>query len=398
MPIKPGKEPGTYRIWVQLPHRKQRECKRRCSYKDAQAIEARMLLERDAALRAGPGTPGQGTSTDSRQVQTFEHFCVTRYGPYGRRELRPSTWASRRYQIPMLCRTVIYPPRGGAPNGTTLGEILLPEFSPAVVEALKDARLRATYGPSKRPIKRTAINNDLRTLSAVLSYARRLADIAAPPKFPIPPLSTRGEKRRVRAWTTDEVNALFAAAHREALELVPMLAFLLNTGCRKGECIACEWSWVDIPRDGLAVLRIPANEVWSPKNDLPREVTISDALRAVLLGIKRAPTVHAKYVFVTRDGGRYAHFPTRWWHAARNAAGLTGGVHQTRHTFASHFLRATKDLPLLSRVLGQSLARVTEMYVHMLPGHLAESRNAVNIAPVVSVPEEVQSESKKTQA
>ena len=45
------------------------------------------------------------------------------------------------------------------------------------------------------------------------------------------------------------------------------------------------------------------------------------------------------------------------------------------------FLRRRPDLPLLGRILGQSTLRVTERYTHMLPGHLAEGRNVVLVAP-----------------
>jgi hypothetical protein len=57
-----------------------------------------------------------------------------------------------------------------------------------------------------------------------------------------------------------------------------------------------------------------------------------------------------------------------------------GGPHKARHTFASHFLRARPDLFLLGRVLGRSHSRVTELYGHLLPDHLAEARNVEDVA------------------
>jgi len=35
----------------------------------------------------------------------------------------------------------------------------------------------------------------------------------------------------------------------------------------------------------------------------------------------------------------------------------------------------------LAQVLGHSDQRVTELYAHLLPGHLARARNAVNLGP-----------------
>jgi len=50
-----------------------------------------------------------------------------------------------------------------------------------------------------------------------------------------------------------------------------------------------------------------------------------------------------------------------------------------RHTYASHFLSAVPDLFELARVLGHTHVRITELYTHLLPGHLERSRNAVTL-------------------
>ena len=69
------------------------------------------------------------------------------------------------------------------------------------------------------------------------------------------------------------------------------------------------------------------------------------------------------------------------------APALKGGPHKARHTYASHFLRTRPDLFLLGRVLGHSHSRVTELYGHLLPDHLAEARNVVQFAsPAASPP------------
>ncbi len=54
-----------------------------------------------------------------------------------------------------------------------------------------------------------------------------------------------------------------------------------------------------------------------------------------------------------------------------------------RHTFASHFLQKVPDLFLLAQVLGHSHQRLTELYAHLLPDHLARARNAVNLGPTL---------------
>jgi integrase len=169
----------------------------------------------------------------------------------------------------------------------------------------------------------------------------------------------------------------FSPPHRqESVDLMRLLVFLANTGCRKGEALACEWSWIDFD---AGMIRIPSNEYWQPKNGKPREVPLSDACRAVLTG----PRASERWVFPKASGERYVDFPKDAFWSARNRAGLTGGPHTLRHTFASHFLQAVPDMSLLARVLGHSNQRVTELYAHLLPDHLARARNAVNLGPTL---------------
>jgi integrase len=120
------------------------------------------------------------------------------------------------------------------------------------------------------------------------------------------------------------------------------------------------------------MVRITPTEEWQSKNGRPREIPMSDELHAVLTSVPRS----SSYVFNTRAGERYAFWPKRRFDRARTAAGLHGGPHTLRHTYASHFLKAVPDLFLLARVLGHSDTRVTAL-LHLLPEHLARARNAV---------------------
>jgi integrase len=88
-----------------------------------------------------------------------------------------------------------------------------------------------------------------------------------------------------------------------------------------------------------------------------------------------------RFVFPASHGDRYAEWPRRAFDRARRAAGLKGGPHTLRHTYASHFLQAVPDIFLLAKVLGHSETRTTRLYSHLLPDHLARARNAVNFAP-----------------
>lgn len=342
MPNYPGKTKGTRRVIVSVSGTKVERIVRGTK-RDGDAFEARLRLELEA----------DGLS--KRVAPTWLDFSVHQYRPYAETNLRESTWKKVRiYQVATLSEF--------------FGAMKLTGISTDEVETYKRVRLRAQTRAS-------TINNELRVLGTVLRYARELGYPCAKPKIRKLPLPAP----RVHVWTFVELERLFAEARKERGNLMRILVYLANTGCRKGEAIATEWDWIDFD---AGMIRIPSNEHWRPKNGKPREVPISDACRAVLLGERE----DKRWVFPRHNGeGRYTDFPKDAFWVARDRAKLSGGPHTLRHTFASHFLAGCPELKLLAEVLGHSHTRVTELYAHLLPGHLERARNVVNIGPSLKV-------------
>lgn len=309
---------------------------------DGAAFEARKRLELQSA------------ETERRSVPRISEFCLGEYRLFAETNLRRTTWhRGRKYQVATIIEH--------------LGELRLTDLSTAAIERFKRERAQQVMASS--------VNNDLRVLIGILNYARKLGYPVAPVKI----LGLKTPAGRVHVWTTAELEAIFTATRSIYAPLLPMLVFLANTGCRKGESIAAEWSWVDFDE---SLIRIPANEIWRPKSGKAREVPMSDAVRAILSSVSQFE--RKRWVFPNRNGGRYKEWPKDLFAEIRDRAGVTGGPHTFRHTFASHFLQTVPDLFLLSQVLGHSHTRVTELYSHMLPGHLERARNAVNVAPTMA--------------
>jgi integrase len=305
---------------------------------EALSFEARKRVELEASRLS------------TRVSPSFIDFCTNVYAPHAVRHLRDSTWSKVRvYQVATL--------------SGLLGSTRLTEIDALAVEEYKAERLDEVAASS--------VNNELRVLGTIMRFAREMGYPCAEPKWKKAPIT---DARRVRAWSDDEIERLFVAVSRETPELLRLVAFLVNTGCRKGEALACEWSWVDTKR---RLIEIPVNDVWRPKSGKARDVPISSALVPMLTAAK----AHERWVFPASHGERFEQFPEEQWRRARDAAGLTGGVHQLRHTYASHFLQAVPDLFLLGRVLGHTTQRVTELYSHLLPGHLDRAKDAVAIGP-----------------
>lgn len=283
---------------------------------------------------------GASDTPDSRGGVPLATLCA-RYLAAAK-DLKAETWRVRKSQLGTVMEY--------------LGDVRSAELTTGKVSAYALERLGH--------VQRSTINNELRALRRLMNWARENGYPTSRPAFKW----QREDQKKVRAWTSDEVQRLLAAARATSPTLLAMVQVLLNTGMRRGELLAMEWSWVDFDRD---VIRIPYTDNKSRRD---REVPIGAAVRSVLYPMQQ----DSGPVFRRPSGERYAQWPKDWWTPCRNAAGLKGGVHQARHTFASHFLAARPNLKLLGDVLGQSLARVTLQYVHFLPEHLELARDVVS--------------------
>ena len=319
---------------------------------EANAFEAKKKLERQAAKAAR----GDSDSNRPRVAPTFFELCAGSYRIHAEANLRKSTWRIRQYQLAQL-REVI-------------GDKPIDRIGQADVDLYVATRKKAG-------VKSVKLNDDIKALTAVLNFAHSTIGFPlAPPAFKRQKVvRTKG---RCKVYTEAEVQTLYAGLTRESPHLLGPTVAMINAGLRKGEALAMEWEWVDLER---GMLFVQPNEFWQPKDGEPREIPIGRALRPWLEG----PRQHPVYVFPTLatpkkpQGDRYTVWPQKQWDAARRAAGVKGSPHVCRHTFASHFLASEPDLWLLAKVLGHSHAAVTELYTHLLPGHLEKARDVVNI-------------------
>ncbi len=285
---------------------------------------------------------------------------ITRYEPHARLRLSASTWSRRRYELRDLRQA--------------FGDRPFVELTGAEVETWAAARIAGGIRP-------VSVNAALRTLRVLVSYAREAGEPVGLRFRMLPERASRA--RRVKLWTAAEVEQLIHQARQLSPELVPLLVFLANTGCRKAEALALTWDKVHEARGVVEISTLADEEdgadLWTPKSARVREVPINDVLSALLPTLPRA----SRFVFPNRKGGQYAVWPQRAFDRAREAAGIVGGPHTLRHTYALHFLATTPDLLLLARILGHSHQRVTEIYSHLLPEHLARGRRAVRFGDAV---------------
>lgn len=346
MAIYPGKTKGTWRVvvWAKpAPGAKSKAHEKivKGKWREALLFESRWCLDLEKhAVR------------EYRTAPTFEEFSRDSYQPFIKARVSKSTWDNA-YRWSLMALTEHF------------GRMRIPEISQVDVESFQ----------SNWDGKPGTVNGYVVRLKSVLKYAhtRHRIEVQAFPDLE-PLEDPRGH---VKAWTLAQCGTLLATAHATSAWQVPMIIFGLNTGVRKGEIIACEWEWIDFPGQ---MIRIPVNEFWHPKNKKPREVPMAPVVRAMLEGPRKR--IHSRWVFPNRDGVRHGDYPDKMFTALLERAGIEGSPHWMRHTFASQFLAAKPDLPLLGKLLGHSGTYVTELYGHLLPDHLATARGVVNIGQV----------------
>jgi integrase len=322
---------------------------------EAAAFEARKRLEFVAA-----------PLPEERLAPRFLDFCAKRYVPHAESVLAKGTWRTREYQVATLAEH--------------FGDLRLTQISIEAVEAYV-ARRRKDVGAVR-------IRDDLKTLRAILGFAqKRHVPVAIPDmREVVRALRVGGQQRQVRAWTQDQVGDLLKACAETSPGILPVVVFLANTGCRKTEAIRLRSKSVDL---AAGVIWIEPSEEWRPKSGKARAVPISPALRQwlkldhefVFMGPGHARKPGSKKP--ARPARPWAEWPQLQFDRARKKAGLEGGPHTLRHTYASEFLAAGGSMWELSRILGHSEQRTTALYSHFRPDHVAAAAQRVALAPEI---------------
>lgn len=178
----------------------------------------------------------------------------------------------------------------------------------------------------------------------------------------------RESAHRLRYLSRDEMERLLKASHPR---LYPVLVCALLTGMRRGEILGLTWENVSLEQDVLYIL--------VSKSGKPRELPIPGKLRDVLMDLG------------PRASGPVFELPLimlqRYFASAVKGAGVFGfRFHDLRHTFASHFVMRTNDLPTLQRLLGHSTPTMTQRYAHLSKAHLASAMVAFESAIPVGTP------------
>ena len=259
------------------------------------------------------------------------------------------------------------------------GDLPLDKITAKHFDLYKVARLhecvqaRLGVDELRRSVSPITVNIELRTLRAALNTAVRWHLIE---KNPFEKLALISIPKRTPAFLTKEEAVRLLAAIRDDW-LKNFVIFAINTGMRRGEILSLRWSDVDTV---ARVARITNTEDFTTKSGEQRAVALNDA--AVMVVNRCVRSSDHTFIF-TDDQGRKI-LKDRVTHAfklAIRAAGLPEGLHlhSTRHSFASILVAGGTSLFTVSKLLGHSNAKTSEIYSHLLPQHLQSEVDKINI-------------------
>jgi integrase len=237
----------------------------------------------------------------------------------------------------------------------------LSQIRPAVIEEYRRFRTTECNGNGDKPVTKRTVNIEVSSIKTFLSRAVKWDLLAYNPIKDVGNLK-EDDSKRIRALTEEEVHKLLDAANGW---FKPVLIAALYTGLRMGELANLEWNDIDLKRRIIMIRRKPG---WHPKSSgrkiRERNVAISEWLADFLREHKKNSRGKDNRVFHNKDGEQLKPGVRKTLMRLTARCGFPDVTqfHALRHTYATHFIEACKDLSVAQQQLGHADIRTTMRY------------------------------------
>lgn len=160
----------------------------------------------------------------------------------------------------------------------------------------------------------------------------------------------------------------------EEKDIKDLVQFAVNTGLRQGELITLQWKQINFQQQTLIL-------------DNSFHITKSKKIRAIPLTIKalqilteRERTSNSQYVFTRFGKIIQQNYISHIFKVYVDKAGINSKLnfHSLRHTFASWLIQKGVPIYSISKLLGHSDIKVTEIYSHLRPDDLRSAIDKLN--------------------
>lgn len=232
----------------------------------------------------------------------------------------------------------------------------LNEITPSILDECAvtfKTNIQSKYAPG--------LNRDIRAIKTAMRQAE-FWDL-------IPPQNWRKVskfkevKGRVEYHTPQEIKQILKIFN-ENWQLVVLLG--VRAGLRRGEMALLRWKDIDFKNNQLYVA--------PNKTEGHRFIPLDKDLRKALEAAKKRAKNGEEFV-LNMGEDRYSPYYLSAFYAKETKEKLPFkcGLHKLRHTFASHLVQSGVDLYRVSKLLGHSSIRMTEIYAHLAPTDLKQA-------------------------
>jgi len=281
------------------------------------------------------------------------------------------------------------------------------KLTPARLSAFYGELLKTTGRRSKRPLSQRTVALVHRILSMAFNWGLTHQLVGAnPAKAVIPPKVRRPDLQVLDAST---VSAILEVLQSRSPWAVPIVAFAIRTGARRGEILGLQWRDVDLdaPAPGVTVRRSlvhldnGAIVTGEPKTEKgTRTITLDRPSVEILrqrfaeasasAALMRRAVRLADHVFGDPEGKRLRpdSLSRAFARAAREAEASNASFHGLRHLHATELLRAGIHPRVVQERLGHGDVTVTlNTYSHVVPGLQERAAEAFDQTFAFAMPE-----------
>jgi len=193
---------------------------------------------------------------------------------------------------------------------------------------------------------------------------------------PKPRKEEKAQDESDKAYTVQQLAYILQCLENESLKWQTYINLVADSGIRRGEASALEWSDIDWAKGAITIRRnaqyTPTAGVYvtSPKNGKSRTVDVGPDVLKLLqqLRLEQAGKAISRYVFTQDNSPDIMHpqSPTRYFKKFGQRYGIEDfHPHKLRHTSASLAITNGADVVSVSERLGHSDTAVTlRMYAH----------------------------------
>ncbi|MGB2579553.1 integrase [Elusimicrobium simillimum] len=233
---------------------------------------------------------------------------------------------------------------------------MLSEITPELLQKLKQKYINKD--PHKHLIGNAGLNRSIRALKTMMRQAETWRLV---PKQNWEEVSKLKEnKGRLEFFSEKELKILIKTCKKE-WRLVVLLG--ARAGLRRSEIELLKWADIDFKNNHIYVA--------PNKTEKGRFVPIPADLLAELKSYPKK--VQSPYVINVGKARFSKDYISGYLTKLIEEAGLTGSTHKLRHTFASHLVQNGVDLYSVSKLLGHTSIKTTEIYAHLNPRTLQDA-------------------------